>query len=112
MKPMKVDDLDMAFGGGSKLKTLMPAYSTLPEEFRRERDPYSPLVNRWFALGLPKDRLKPKEGIDANEAFRHMKTIMGSFEPKHEHKIAGVAYLMSQWFDIVPTPVNPDGAQK
>jgi hypothetical protein len=31
----------------------------------------------------------------------HLKAIMGSFQPKHEHKTAGVAYLMSLWFEAV-----------
>jgi hypothetical protein len=102
MRPIKVDAVDMAFGGGpGAMAKLLPKYETLPEEFRRERDPFSPLVSKWFFSGLDKKLLKVKPGIDENDAWRHMKTIMGSFEPKHEHKTAGVAYLMSQWFDLV-----------
>ena len=26
--------------------------------------------------------------------------ILASFEPKHEHKEAGAAYLLSQWFEL------------
>ena len=101
MIPIKVNAVDMAFGGGpGAMAKLLPAYDTLPEEFRRERDPFSPLVNKWFFSGIEKKLLKVKPGIDEIDAWRHMKTIMGSFEPKHEHKTAGVAYLMSQWFDL------------
>jgi hypothetical protein len=40
-----------------------------------------------------------KEGIDRSVAMRHLKCIMSSWEPQHEHKTAGVAYLMSLWFE-------------
>ena len=39
--------------------------------------------------GLGTDvKADPVEGIDANMAFRHLGCINGSFEPKHEHKMA------------------------
>jgi hypothetical protein len=99
--PIKVDDVDMAFGGsGVGMEKLLPKYETLPEEFRNERDPFSPLVHEWFFKGLSKKKLTIKPNINENDAWRHLKTIIGSFEPAHEHKIAGIAYLMSQWFDL------------
>jgi len=108
MTPIKVDDVDMAFGGGpGAMAKLLPPYSTVPAEFKNDRSPYCRLVSEWFFRGLEKKKLKVKDGIDESAAWRHMKTIMGSFEPKHEHKTAGVAYLMSQWFDL--TENNPGG---
>jgi hypothetical protein len=101
MKPIKVDDVDMAFGGGpGAMGKLLPAYTAIPDEFRRGHTPFNRLVDKWFFSGLEKKALKVKGDIDESAAWRHMKTIMGSFEPKHEHKTAGVAYLMSQWFDL------------
>lgn len=97
-RPMPVSDLDLAFGG--RVDQLMPAYKDLPEEFRSERDPFSRLVSKWFFEGIRKDALTPKAGVDAAAAWRHMKAIMGSFDPSHEHKTAGVAWLMSQWFEV------------
>ena len=38
-----------------------------------------------------------KEEFDKNEVWRHLKACMGSFQPAHEHKVAGVGYLMSLW---------------
>jgi len=96
-KPTPVNDVDLAFGG--RMRDLLPAYDSLPEEYRRERDKFSPHVNRWFGLGIKVSEFKAKEGIDANAAWRHLREIMGSWDPKHEHKIAGVAWLMSQWFE-------------
>jgi len=43
----------------------------------------------------------PNDGIDQNKALRHIKAILGSFEPKHEHKEAAAAYLLSLWFKSV-----------
>jgi hypothetical protein len=61
--------------------------------------------SRWFFSGLPKGTVfVPHEGIDPAKAMRHLRAILGSFEPKHEHKEAGVAYLMSQWFKEVRIP--------
>ncbi len=43
-------------------------------------------------------RLIAVEGVNFKDAHAHIKVIPGSFEPKHEHKIAGCAYLASMWF--------------
>lgn len=98
-RPLPVTDVDLAFGG--KMDKLLPLYRSLPEEFQHEHDQFSPLVNRWFFSGLDKTLLKAKDGIDEKMAWRHLAAIMRSFEPKHEHKVAGVAWLMSQWFEPV-----------
>ena len=42
--------------------------------------------------------LLPKEGIDAEKAWRHICACRDSYEPRHEHKIAGMGYLLSLWF--------------
>lgn len=97
-KPKPVTDLDLAFGG--RIADLMPAYRDLPEEFRRERDPFTRLVSSWFFKGLDTTKLTAKEGVDKDAALRHCRAIMGSFDPSHEHKIAGVAWLMSKWFEV------------
>lgn len=36
-----------------------------------------------------------------DKAFRHLAACQGSFEPKHEHKQAAVAWLASLWFGEV-----------
>lgn len=102
-RPTPVTGLDLAFGGD--IEKLMPAYRSLPESFQRERDPWSRLVHKWFFSGLDTSALKPKDGINKAEALKHCQAIMASFTPKHEHKIAGVAWLMSQWFEE-PTHVQ------
>ena len=47
--------------------------------------------------------IKPiKQGISLSLALRHLGACLSSWEPKHEHKTAGVAYLMSLWFEDLP----------
>ena len=97
MKPIKVTDAQLVFPADTSKH--LPSYSGIPEEFQRGRTPWNKLVTRWFFKGLPVDaEFHPRDGIDANDAFRHIRYCMGSWEPKHEHKEAGCAYLLSQWF--------------
>lgn len=94
-----IDNITLAFP--ANVSHLMPAYKDIPEEFKRPCGKWQDVVSAWFFCGLKNAKWTPKEGVDTNKALRHVKTIMGSFEPKHEHKEAGCAYLLSQWFDDV-----------
>jgi hypothetical protein len=101
-QPKPVDRITMAFPAGI-VGTYLPPYDAIPGDFQRERgdaQPWTDLVNRWFGAGLKGDEFTPKEGIDRTVALQHLKTCMGSYDPKHEHKISGVAWLMSRWFDM------------
>ena len=89
---------DIAFGPRI-LSEWLPAYDDIPEEFKRGGNVWCETTSRWFFRGLPKGILVAKEGIDEIMAIRHLKAVLGSFEPRHEHKEAGVAYLMSLWFE-------------
>jgi len=101
-QPTPVSDLQMAFPGS--LGDLLPPEQQIPSEFWDGQTPWNQLTSRWFFHGL-KGTFVPKPGIDLELALRHIKTILGSFEPQHEHKEAAVAYLMSLWFEkFVPTP--------
>ena len=97
-KPKSTTRLDIAFGP-KNLKDYLPAMSEIPKEFESWSNPWNKLVSEWFCRGL-KESPKAKEGIDSTAALAHIRTILGSFEPKHEHKTAGCAYLMSLWFEL------------
>ncbi len=101
-KPQVVDRITMAFPA-NVVGSLLPVRPDVPDDFRsnwhHDSHPWCGLVNKWFSTGFDASLLKEKEGIDRDAAFRHLKACMGSFEPKHEDKIAGVAWLMSKWFD-------------
>ena len=96
----KMDNLAMVFGNIDH----MPKYEDVPKEFKTygNKNPYVELVEEWFFKGMKVDRLKAKEGVDARDAMNAIHAILKSWDPKHEHKIAGAAYLLSQWFDVKP----------
>ncbi|WLS77390.1 hypothetical protein Q3V30_12935 [Erwinia pyri] len=97
-QPIEVNQLDIAFGG--KAMKILPAYSAIPDEFKKDSNKWSQLVSKWFFGGLNKDEWpKAKDGVDWNLAMRNIQACLICFEPKHEHKIAGAAYLASQWFE-------------
>lgn len=95
--PQPVSDLDMAFGG---IDGIMPSISDIPEEFPNDRK-WRSMFCDFFFCGAKDLKFSPKEGIDQVMAWRHVRTIMGSFMPKHEHKEAACSYLMSLWFDDI-----------
>ena len=49
---------------------------------------------------MQKDGRRLLYGIDGVAAMLHLELLIYSFVLSHEHKIAGVAYLMSQWFKL------------
>ena len=100
-QPKEVDDLTLAFPA-RVTGTLLPEWDDLPVEFQQERSPFCRLANALFA-GRPLDEFgdwELNDGIDPEALNRHIRACLGSFEPKHEHKIAGVGYLLSHWFTI------------
>lgn len=102
-QPATVDAAEMVFGG--KMSQLLPPYASIPDEFKDHYGQWNKLASGWFFGGLPKGTaFIPKDGIDAGKAVAHLRAILVSFEPKHEHKEAGVAYLMSKWFAEIKLP--------
>lgn len=105
MKPQAVSKLESVFGAG--VEHLMPKREDIPDDFKNMngKTKWNRLFSKWFYSGLPQGtRFVPVEGIDADAAMRHIRAIMSSWEPKHEHKEAAVAYLLSIWFKDVIIP--------
>jgi hypothetical protein len=112
-QPATIDDVTVVFPA-RVVGRLLPDMEDIPAEFKHRSNPWSQLVSRWFFRGLT-GRFVPRDGIDGTAALRHVKTVLGSFEPKHEHKEAGVAYLLSLWFDRYedgPRPSLPEGERR
>lgn len=95
MEPQDVSDALLAFP--AQVSDLMPSWESIPEEYRRGRNWANGFQRDWFFFGLESMDLPWKEGIDSMKAMRHLAAIQGSFEPKHEHKEAAVAYLVDSW---------------
>ncbi len=105
--PQDVSDVLLAFPA-TVCGTLLPERDSLPDLYRKNwhltSNHWCQIAEQWFYQGLTDAEWKTKEGIDLNKALRHLQACLGSFEPKHEHKIGGVGYLMSLWFEDVKLP--------
>ena len=99
--PKELSAVEVAFP--ANVNHLLPAWESIPSEFKRfGANQWTRLAAQWFFSGLPKEtvaELKPRDGIDKAKALRHVQACLGSFKPKHEHKEAGCAYLLSLWFE-------------
>lgn len=110
LEPQDVDDVTLAFP--ADVEPLMPAYEDIPDKFKGYGNPWVEFQKDWFFSGLHGSEFTPRKGIDPKKATRHLKAIQGSFQPKHQHKEAAVAYLASLWFKKVKyaTVENPKKA--
>lgn len=94
--PVDVSDVEIAFATNGYDR--LPPIAAVAKVDRRWID----FVEHWFFRGVAgaPDVIVIKEGIDARKAIRHLKSVMGTWDTKHEDKISGVAFLMQTWFDL------------
>lgn len=85
---------------------LLPAISQIPQEFKDGHTKWNKLFNDWFFNGLSELTVIPKENIDKSKALAVISAHMKSWEPKHEHKEAGIAYMMSLLFEDAKWKIN------
>ncbi len=100
MKPMTVEE--HFYPTAREVTSLIPKMKDIPEEFKGwhpHETKWGKLFNDWFFLGLNSLELTAKEGVDLEMAKKHIRAIMTSRQPGHEHKEAAVTYLLSQWFE-------------
>lgn len=122
-KPQAVSMVQRAFPADIVGKKL-PHIEEIPEAFRavahigkyrheaatdEARDWCRKVMHGLFFGGFLKPGFVPREGIDAETAFIHLDTCLRSFQPKHEHKEAGCAWLASLWFKDI---IEMDGMDK
>lgn len=100
--PQQIDDLEIAFPAHAM--ALMPAMEDIPAEFKNSSSPWVTFQGVWFAAGLSEHfSFVPAEvngeRLKGPMIVRHLTAIQKSFAPKHEHKMAAVAYLSSLWME-------------
>jgi hypothetical protein len=94
----KTTDLEKAFA----TTRCLPKWEDIPEEFKKELYTgtlYNRVIDSWFCgSALPNAGIVFNPGFEAEpkKVFHFIMAHLRSFEPKHEHKIAGCAYLLSQ----------------
>ena len=87
-----ITDVEAAFS----TSRLLPSPEQIPKDFYEENS-YTRLVEAiFYGLELPNGELELAEGLEPSELNKCVRAHLQSFEPKHEHKIAGVAYMISQ----------------
>lgn len=96
----EINGISMAFG---EIKHL-PKWEDIPAQFKNMNHHtfWNKFISQWFFGGVSKEAiemLSPKSGVDKNKALKAVSAILRSWDPKHEHKEAGAAYLMSEWFE-------------
>jgi len=105
-QPHKFSDVDRAFP--AHVLEHLPPWEDIPQEYKDDSNPACAVAHRWFSDRLftgPEAKEKgfpimiTKDGIEggARAVFYHIDTILRSYQPKHEHKIAGIAMLIDQW---------------
>ena len=99
MKPIIVNDAEVVYGGD--INKLIPEYKDIPKEFKSISNKWAKVFNDWFFCGLKDVEWKPKQDINVDDALRHIEAVMRSWACKQEHKEAGCAYLMSEFFEDV-----------
>jgi hypothetical protein len=102
---MNISDNDVAFG----TTKLLPKPAEVPEDMSFLSDSkWNNLFKDLFFCGLSELSITPKEGIDTDMALKCIKAHMSSWEPKHEEKEAGVAYMMSILFEDASWTIQKD----
>jgi len=94
----KLDGIDETFGNINHL----PKMEDIPDKFKGSNI-FVQISEKWSFSGLTSledEGLTPKKGVDLREAMLALRACLTSWEPSHEHKHAGVAYLLSEWFDL------------
>ena len=94
--PQKVSDVMLAFPADI-IGELIPEWDDLPVEFRERRSGYEELARYAFLNAVSFKEEILKDGVDREMADRQINAIARSFQPKHEHKEAAMAYLLSLW---------------
>jgi hypothetical protein len=84
----------------------LPPVEEIPEEFWETGNPWTQIASGLFFKGgslygdygiLFKEHLSTEQ---KHNALRAIMACLGSLQPKHEHKEAGVGYMLSEWFDM------------
>ena len=93
---------------------LLPDYDLVPQAFK-DGNVYTRIVDcMFYGRPMPEAEVIFKPGFDDDESsaqmLRALRAHLCSFQPKHEHKIAGLGFLIAQICDITDRSLEPDPA--
>lgn len=94
-----ITDVELAFS----TERFLPKQEDIPAEFW-EGNLYTGLVDALFAgAPLPDLQIEMKPGFEVEHLQRAVRAHLQSFGPSHEHKIAGIAYMLSKMATLTPS---------
>lgn len=97
-----VTDVEIAFS----TTRLLPAWEDIPEDFKRG-NLYTRIASAvFYGDSLPNADVQLKPGFQREHVSRAIRAHLRSFSPKHEHKIAGVGYMLSCATVCSPVPAE------
>lgn len=88
---------------------LLPAWDDIPNGFK-DGNIYTEIAEAmFFGTSMPKGDLILRKGFDdadvTGQLFKCLSAHLQSMRPKHEHKIAGVGFMIAQTCEIVSASV-------
>lgn len=96
------DDLTVAFGAPADAYLTREQLGDLYGKFF-SNDPFSTCAEMLFHKGgkLEDYGLRWKADVDAGKGMRALRALLGSYNPKHEIKIATVAFMLREHCDVI-----------
>ena len=86
-----ITDVELAFA----TDRLLPGWDDIPQPFKAG-NVYTEIASAiMYGVALPPASIAMKPGYTPNALNRAVRAHLQSFGPKHEHKIAGVGYMMA-----------------
>lgn len=86
-----ITDVDMAFSTDN----LLPSWDDIPPEFKSGNVYTRIAAAIFYGTHVPEGEVEMKPGFTADAMMRAVRAHLQSFSPKHEHKIAGVGYMIA-----------------
>ena len=88
-----ITDVELAFS----TEKLLPPWDQIPEEFKRGGgNQYTALAEAiFYGTPMPNGEIEMKPGFSPEAMNRAVRAHLQSWAPKHEHKIAGVGYMIA-----------------
>lgn len=97
LTPRPASDVDLAFPA-TVIGTFLPRPEWIGDRSQWLSSPWGRLTDGIFA-GRPDD-LGCTFEHDHELVWRHIRVCLGSFEPSHQDKIAGIAFLLAVWMNV------------
>lgn len=82
---------------------LLPAWEDIPDDFKQGNIYTALAASIFYGTKLPPGVIEFNEGVTPEALNKCVRAHLQSFGPKHEHKIAGVGYMIASACKLEPT---------